>query len=278
MRRIKKIMAGILILSLTAGVFAQERQQQHFQQPDKKSATECRRKLAGAFILTGGLSALAGSTVLHGCGAHYGIWSPKTIKVSKYLFRCGSVVMAIGFFLMPNKANAAELPRTAEHNMNLLYRNPFLLLDEKRFTDYDLYRIESKYPEELIKYMDRFQTFLVFFKKENKKNWDSVNWDKIKEQAYLKAGSPRFMKDEYTDMSHQDIISDEFFYAEFLSCGYWPQFLDAFNEYVENKALLKKKAADELIKGIKSSLQPDNINMFMQTISDKMGDTTGLVL
>lgn len=285
MKKIKKIAAILLILSLTSGIFAQEIKQPDAQRADKKSAVELREKLAFIFTLTGGLSALVGSTVISGCGASCGLFSQTTINVSKYLFWCGTAVMTIGLFLIPNEASAAELPKTAEYKMHTLYGNPFLLLDKKRFTDYDIKEIESKYPAELIKYMEKFQTFLEFSKKENKKNWDKINWIYIKNQTYLKAGKPRFMKDDGaeddydTEMSLQEIMSDEFFYSEFLSYGYWPQFLEVFGEVVSQQResfereqrqlaeIAKKKA--EILKGFNIKNYCQNLQKLKEGFAGK---------
>jgi hypothetical protein len=284
MKKIKKIAAILLILSLTSGVFTQEAfagpgWRKHLK--NNKHAAELRRDaligLAGGFISMGAFGYLAEMAE-----------SSSNKFVSRILGGACNVglVTSLTFTLIciPLSLAAAELPRTPEQNMGALYRNPFLLLDKKRFTDYDIHITELKYPDELIKYMDKFQTFLKFSKKENKKNWDKINWI-LKNQTYLKAGKPKFMKydgaeDDYgTEMSLQEIMSDEFFYSEFLSYGYWPQFLEVFGEVVSQQResfereqrqlaeIAKKKA--EILKGFNIKNYCQNLQKLKEGFAGK---------
>ncbi|MDR0645528.1 MAG: hypothetical protein LBG46_00615 [Elusimicrobiota bacterium] len=280
-----------MIVSLTSGVSAQQAAlMDSISQADtsystglsdeqnahKPSASELRGQLTVLFSLTGLVSLLIGLTPKGGCIGQYAnqVFSRGTLKAFRIMRWCGGVLTLIGFLLVPNKASAQSMPKTAEQNMYRLYRNPFELLDKEIFTDYDLDMTELKYPEELIEYMNKFQTFLEFSREENKKRLNSINWDKIKEATYLKAGSPKITKEyDFTmNMSYQEIMNDEYFYTEFLSHGYWPQFFEAFNEYIKNKDLEEKKSLENVKNAFKGmfKMQPPKNTDIGQKISGQL--------
>jgi hypothetical protein len=254
MKKIKKIAAMLLILSLTAGVFTQEALAKR-----GRYAIDAKLRRDALIGMAGGLTSIVLFQYLGDKAA-----SSSSKFVSRILggaCRAGTYIgMTVTFICLPIAAHAATPPRTAEQNISILYADPFILLDKKKFTDYDIDITESKYPAELIKYMEKFQAFLEFSKKEHKKNWDKTNWIYIKKQTYLKAGSPRVLKDwdpekgyvEYMD--YKDIMSDEFFYSEFLSYGYWPQFLDVFGETIVQQREILERERRQLAESAKKKL------------------------